>query len=152
MLFKDRLIEYLRSFVKSLQLNATNIEQLLSKLPKDQIQMILERLTEYELSIPRIDVEVTRQQLWDKIHGRWASIENWFLGSTGSGSEAGLAVVFGIEKPLHLKGISKEKRKVSIAVHMKKNQRCLQLFQEYGLIVRSHNEKELLIAQKKKRK
>ena len=104
MLFKDRLIEYLRSFVKSLQLNATNIEQLLSKLPKDQIQMILERLTEYELSIPRIDVEVTRQQLWDKIHGRWASIENWFLGSTGSGSEAGLAVVFGIEKPLHLKG------------------------------------------------
>ena len=71
MLFKDRLIEYLRSFVKSLQLNATNIEQLLSKLPKDQIQMILERLTEYELSIPRIDVEVTRQQLWDKIHGRW---------------------------------------------------------------------------------
>ena len=63
LLFKDRLIEYLRSFVKSLQLNATNIEQLLSKLPKDQIQMILERLTEYELSIPRIDVEVTRQQL-----------------------------------------------------------------------------------------
>ena len=111
MLFKDRLIEYLRSFVKSLQLNATNIEQLLSKLPKDQIQMILERLTEYELSIPRFDVEVTRQQLWDKIHGRWASIENWFLGSTGSGSEAGSAVVFGIEKPLHLLIAQKKKRK-----------------------------------------
>lgn len=152
MLFKDRLIEYLRSFVKSLQLNATNIEQLLSKLPKDQIQMILERLTEYELSIPRIDVEVTRQQLWDKIHGRWASIENWFLGSTGSGSEAGLAVVFGIEKPLHLKGdIKRETESINSGAY-EENQRCLQLFQEYGLIVRSHNEKELLIAQKKKRK
>ncbi|MFR9098338.1 MAG: hypothetical protein ACLVI9_00235 [Anaerostipes hadrus] len=40
--------------------------------------MILERLTEYEFSIPRIDVEVTKEQLWDKIHGRWRSIENWF--------------------------------------------------------------------------
>lgn len=121
MLFKDRLIEYLRSFVKSLQLNATNIEQLLSKLPKDQIQMILERLTEYELSIPRIDVEVTRQQLWDKIHGRWASIENWFLGSTGSGSEAGLAVVFGIEKPLHLKGdIKRETESINSGAYEEK--------------------------------
>ena len=118
---------------------------------------ILERLTEYEFSIPRIDVEVTKEQLWDKIHGRWRSIENWFLGTAGAGSEAGKvfdttneiirritryatriseqnhsganrreeyakiarlfwdcktieeahrlsAVVFGIEKPLHLKG------------------------------------------------
>lgn len=174
LLFKDRLIEYLRSFVKSLQLNATNIEQLLSKLPKDQIQMILERLTEYELSIPRIDVEVTRQQLWDKIHGRWASIENWFLGSAGSGSEAGKvfdttneiirritryatriseqnnsganrreeyakiaqlfwncetleeahrlsAVVFGIEKPLHLKGdIKRETESINSGVYEEK--------------------------------
>lgn len=157
LMFKDHLIEYLRSFVKSLQLNATNIEQLLSKLSKEQIQMILERLTEYEFSIPRIDVEVTKEQLWDKIHGRWRSIENWFLGTAGAESEAGKvfdttneiirritryatriseqnhsgantreeyakiarlfwdcktieeahrlsAVVFGIEKPLHLKG------------------------------------------------
>ena len=89
LIFKDHLIEYLRSFVKSLQLNATNIEQLLSKLSKEQIQMILERLTEYEFSIPRIDVEVTKEQLWDKIHGRWRSIENWFLGTAGAGSEAG---------------------------------------------------------------
>jgi len=44
LMFKDHLIEYLRSFVKSLQLNATNIEQLLSKLSKEQIQMILERI------------------------------------------------------------------------------------------------------------
>ena len=171
LLFKDRLIEYLRSFVKSLQLNATNIEQILSKLPKDQIQMILERLTEYELSIPRIDVEVTRDQLWDKIHGRWISIESWFLGSAGSGSEAGKvfdttneiirritryatriseqnnsganrreeyakiaqlfwncktleeahrlsAVVFGIEKPLHLKGdIKRETESINSGVY-----------------------------------
>ena len=32
---------------------------------------------------------MTKEQLWDKIHGRWRSIENWFVGTAGAGSEAG---------------------------------------------------------------
>lgn len=159
LVFKDRLIEYLRSFVKSLQMNASAIEQYLKDTEPRLISNILEQVTEYELSIPRIDVEIDRELIFDKVTGRWESLREWFAGENGKESEAAkvfdttneiirkitryaariselagsganrreeyykLAVmfskckdigaahrlaasVFGIEKPLHLKGLA----------------------------------------------
>lgn len=88
LIFKDRLIEYLRSFVKSLQVNVTAIEQYLKKVEPQMVQSILEQVTAYELSIPRIDVEVDEQQIYEKMQGRWRSIELWFAGADGAESEA----------------------------------------------------------------
>ena len=51
-MFKDRLIEYLRSFVKSLQVNVTAIEQQLRSVDREVVNQILQKVTEYELSIP----------------------------------------------------------------------------------------------------
>lgn len=157
LVFKDRLIEYLRSFVKSLQVNVSVIEQYLRGVREETVQEILQKVTEYELSIPRIDVEVDAQMIYDKMSGRWNSIFEWFSGKDGTESEAGkvfdttneiirkitryatrisemsnsgsnrreeyhkvavmfskcqtiqeahrlAALVFGVEKPLHLKG------------------------------------------------
>lgn len=157
LVFKDRLIEYLRTFVKSLQVNVTAIEQTLKKVHQETIQFILEQVTAYELSIPRIDVELDEQQIYEKMKGRWENIYKWFAGTNGMDSESMkvfdttnevirkitryanrlseqsnhganrkeeyrklatmfakcrdvneahklAAVVFGIEKPLHLKG------------------------------------------------
>ena len=157
LLFKDRLIEYLRSFVKSLQINATSIEQKIRTVKLETIENILKRVTAYEMSIPRIDVELDEKMIYDKMQGRWKSISEWFAGKTGIESEAGkvfdttneiirkitryatrisemsnqganrreeykklaqmfgkckniqeahrlAAMVFGVEKPLHLKG------------------------------------------------
>ena len=171
LLFKDHLIEYLRSFVKSLQINASNIEQILSEIPNEQIHSILEQLTEYDFSIPRLDVEITKEQVRNKIYGKWISIRNWFLGDGHGESEAGkvfdttneiirritryatriseqnnsganrreeyakiaglfrncknikeahrlAATVFGIEKPLHLKGdIKRETESINSGVY-----------------------------------
>ena len=61
LLFKDRLIEYLRSFVKSLQVNATPIEQKIRTVKQETIENILKQVTAYKLKIPRIDVEWTRR-------------------------------------------------------------------------------------------
>lgn len=157
LVFKDRLIEYLRSFVKSLQINVTAIEQQLRNMDEEVVKSVLEKVTAYELSIPRMDVEIDEQMIYDKMKGRWESISEWFSGKDGVESEAGKvfdttneiirkitryatrisemsnqgsnrreeykklaemfgkcrdikeahrlsAVVFGIEKPLHLKG------------------------------------------------
>ncbi len=157
LVFKDRLIEYLRSFVKSLQINVTTIEQKLRNVDLKSVKDILEKVTAYELSIPRMEVEIDEQMIYDKVKGRWGSIYEWFAGKDGMESEAGKvfdttneiirkitryatrisemsnqgsnrreeykklaeifgkcrdineahrlsAVVFGIEKPLHLKG------------------------------------------------
>lgn len=89
LVFKDRLIEYLRSFVKSLQVNVSKIEKFLTNVSDDTVQMFLERIVQYELSIPRIDVEIKEEQIRDKIRGRWESIYNWFLDKGQKGSEAG---------------------------------------------------------------
>ncbi|MCI8639771.1 MAG: TIGR02677 family protein [Coprococcus sp.] len=157
LVFKDRLIEYLRSFVKSLQANVAVIEQQIRGIEPEVVKNVLQKVTVYELSIPRIDVEVDEQMIYDKMKGRWESISEWFSGRAGMESEAGKvfdttneiirkitryatrisemsnqgsnrreeykklaqmfgkckdineahrlsAVVFGIEKPLHIKG------------------------------------------------
>ena len=63
LLFKDRLMEYLRSFVKSLQVNVAAIEQELRKVQEETVKDILKKVTAYELSIPRMDVEIDEQMI-----------------------------------------------------------------------------------------
>lgn len=83
LLFKDRLIEYLRSFVKGLQANVSAIEQKLRNMDRETVHQILEKATAYELSIPRMDVEIDDQMIFDKNQGRWESIVEWFPEKTG---------------------------------------------------------------------
>lgn len=89
LLFKDRLTEYLRSFVKNLQLNAAVIEQKLKNVDDKTIKNILKNVTAYELTIPRIDTEIDETMIFEKVVGRWESITEWFLGTTAQQSESG---------------------------------------------------------------
>ena len=74
LVFKDRLIEYLRTFVKSLQVNASAIEQTFKTVREDTVKSILEQVTAYEMSIPRIEVEMDEQQIYERLKGRWGNI------------------------------------------------------------------------------
>lgn len=88
--FKDRLIEYLRSFVKSLQLNAGMIENYLRELDAEKLQPLFERILAYELTIPRMENErenVSQKQIWENIIGRWNSIREWFISCDGKEAE-----------------------------------------------------------------
>lgn len=89
LVFKDRLIEYLRSFVKSLQGNVTAIELALREVRPETVCFMLEQVTNYEMSIPRIDVEADEQQIYERMKGRWENIQGWFIGVNGLDSEAG---------------------------------------------------------------
>lgn len=157
LVFKDRLIDYLRSFVRSLQMNVGRIEQHLKKADLRIVAELLDKVTQFELSVPRMDVEVNEEQIRERMEGRFQSIRSWFVGEAGEESEAAKvfdttneiirkitryaariseagngganrreeyrklasmfgkcrdireahclsAVVFGIEKPIHLKG------------------------------------------------
>ena len=85
LLFKDRLMEYLRSFVKSLQIHMTAIEQRLGNVNKGAVRRILERVTAYEVSIPGIDVEVKEQMIYEKISGRCGKSGRMVCGKGGTG-------------------------------------------------------------------
>lgn len=89
LVFKDKLIEYLRSFVKGLQMNAPVIEKMVKNVGEEELDFIFHKVLEYELSIPRIDTEVKSEEIYEKITGRWESLHNWFAGKDGQDSESG---------------------------------------------------------------
>lgn len=88
LVFKDRLVEYLRNFVKSLQENVNIIESILKEFSIEKLNIILEKVVAYEISIPRMEVEINEQQLWEKNHGRFESIMDWFVGTPGKENES----------------------------------------------------------------
>ena len=63
LVFKDRLVEYLRSFIKGIQQNVGVIEETLRTLDSEVCELVFEKVINYELSIPRIDVEMTKEIL-----------------------------------------------------------------------------------------
>ena len=89
LVFKDRLIEYLRSFIKGLQRNVGVIEESLCMQKEEMKNQVFEKVVDYELSIPRMDVEVSKEMIWQKVKGRYQSIYDWFVGKEGQENEAG---------------------------------------------------------------
>ena len=49
----------------------------------------IEKVVDYELSIPRMDVEVSKEMIWQKVKGRYQSIYDWFVPENGQENEAG---------------------------------------------------------------
>ena len=88
LLFKDRLIEYLRSFVKSLQMNAPVIEQQLKGISDSAADEIFRKVTDYKMSIPQIESHPKEEDIYAMVRGSFRSICEWFTGSAGQPSEA----------------------------------------------------------------
>lgn len=88
LVFKDHLIEYLRTFVKALQQNVALIESYLKKVTTEQVDEVLEKVVKYEINIPRIDVQIDEETIRARMKGKWASIEEWFVSKGGKEAEA----------------------------------------------------------------
>lgn len=87
LVFKDKFIDYLRNFIKGLQQNAYAIEAILKELETQEEKKVLEKVFEYEKSIPRLDNDISLENIKDNIFGRWQSLRRWFLGEEGIDSE-----------------------------------------------------------------
>ena len=89
LVFKDRLGEYLRNFIKGLQRNVGVIEEDL-RMPDAEVKLqVFEKIIQYELLIPRMDVEISRELIEEKTKGRYQSIYDWFVSANGEENEAG---------------------------------------------------------------
>ncbi|MEG0507181.1 MAG: TIGR02677 family protein [Longicatena sp.] len=84
LIFKDKLIVYLQTFVKSLQEHGWMIETFLEKVHEEDMQQIFDKVCTYELSIPRITSTITREEILATCKGRWNSLFNWFVGENGA--------------------------------------------------------------------
>ena len=90
LLFKDRMIEYLRSFIKSLQRLIPVIEKRLSELDPSVVARVLDKVVAYELSIPRFDEELNEEALRERLKGQWDNFEAWFLRNDESDSRVSM--------------------------------------------------------------
>lgn len=88
LVFKDRLIEYLRNFIKGLQRNVGAIDEELRAITTECKERVFEKVIEYELQIPRMDVEISRTQIEDRVKGKYQSIYDWFASENGDENEA----------------------------------------------------------------
>jgi len=80
LLFKDKIITYLRSFVKGLQEQGIVLEAFIRRIPDDVIKNVLEKAVAYEMSIPRLDNKLDEKELLEVFYGRWQSLYNWYVG------------------------------------------------------------------------
>ena len=87
LVYKEALTEYLRNFMTSLQRTSFRIEGLLEEAPLTFSQKLTECVAEYELSIPRLDVRPSKEQLMERFQNKWDSLRTWFLGEGGSESD-----------------------------------------------------------------
>ena len=67
LVFKDRLIEYLRSFIKGLQRNVGVIEENLRLQSEELKKQVFEKVIDYELSIPRMEIEISKELIEQKV-------------------------------------------------------------------------------------
>lgn len=80
LLFKDKLITYLQTFVKLLQEHGVIIEGYLQGVQMQDVEVLFDKIIAYEKDIPRIDHDFNEEKTRDMMMGRWMSLYNWFLG------------------------------------------------------------------------
>ncbi|MGJ7044903.1 TIGR02677 family protein [Thermoanaerobacterium thermosulfurigenes] len=88
LIYKDKLTEYLRGYIKDLQRFSQVIVSLLNKLDKKSLEDIVEKLLLYEQNIPRLDKDFDINDVKENILSKWDNIVFWFRGNGDEDSEA----------------------------------------------------------------
>lgn len=86
--FKESLIQYLRQFIKGLQLNAMAIERLIKEISDNDIEFLVDQVLIHEKSIPRMEQTLDEKEFLQNHLGRWTSIQQWFVGSIKAKSDS----------------------------------------------------------------
>ena len=88
LLYKETIVEYLRSFIRELQRCGPWIGSLLHSVPAGDAQDIVDKVAQHEAQIPRMGEALDAEDLRRELAGQWSSLQTWFLGSDGKESEA----------------------------------------------------------------
>lgn len=89
-LHKDRLITYLKDFVKELQVNSAMIEAAIKGISVESQKIVMGRVVQSELEIPRTmseGQELLKENIAENVNGKWDILRHWFVGEGGGISE-----------------------------------------------------------------
>ncbi|WP_337545347.1 DUF2397 domain-containing protein, partial [Holdemanella biformis] len=65
------------------QEHAMILEDYIQNIPFETIVILIEKAVNYEMSIPRMDDKIQKQDVYDNFMARWDSIYSWFVGKNG---------------------------------------------------------------------
>ena len=85
--YKDRFTQYLQNFVIGLQRSAQKMENLFKGSNSELEDSLFQRLTDYQLSIPRLGEEKSGQEYFDDFQESFLVMREWFMGTNYRESE-----------------------------------------------------------------
>lgn len=86
-LHKDKLVSYMRSFIKGLQRSGDAVRTRLLSLSDEDDKRLVQAILNWETGIPRLEGETDADEITRSLNGRWLSFRRWFTGSGTSDSE-----------------------------------------------------------------
>ena len=84
LVYKDKIIMYLRTFVMIMQDKGTLISGILLQIKDADLEIIFEQAAKYEVSIPRIDRQLVYEDVYNNFKEKWQSLHYWFCGQNGN--------------------------------------------------------------------
>ncbi|MBP3920758.1 MAG: TIGR02677 family protein [Bacilli bacterium] len=87
LIYKDRVIEYLKNFLSGFQLNTLKIKQLLNDYPNDFEDTLISKIMEYKRNQPILEPNFDYNYLEEVLRGKWKSIIKWFTDARYEESE-----------------------------------------------------------------
>lgn len=82
LVYKEAITEYLSNFMTSLQRTSFRIEGVLKGTTPGFGRDLAGQLAAYELSIPRMDQPLSKEELVERFLGHWEGLKTWFLGDS----------------------------------------------------------------------
>ncbi|MEH7117150.1 TIGR02677 family protein [Neobacillus vireti] len=88
LVYKNQFTTYLRDFIVSLQKTSLQIVQRLHELTPQKLSLFFKNLIEHRKAIPRLEDVSSSTEEWRREYEEyWASLRQWFLGSSNGQSE-----------------------------------------------------------------
>ncbi len=85
--YKNAFTQYLQNFILSMQRTSYKIEAALRRARPELVAGIAGRLADYQLSIPRLDAQPSREEWVESYLDKFRSLTEWFLGRANHPSE-----------------------------------------------------------------
>lgn len=83
LVFKEAFINYLRDFIKAIQVSTRAIKEVFEQLSDGQIELLLQKVLSYEKSIVNMELEIDDEEYLEVNRGRLVSMEEWFVTKNG---------------------------------------------------------------------
>lgn len=78
LIYKDKVIEYLKNFISGFQLNEIKIKKILSEYPQNFEDILINSVMEYKKEQPILEPNFDYDYLEEILRGKWRSIIKWF--------------------------------------------------------------------------